>query len=62
MNIRIYQAKYENRKSEIIVAYSDNEAIADALRYEKIYGGIFLLYELDNNFDLLRIVADEYIN
>ena len=51
-----YEADYEDDNFEIIYAYNDNEAIEEAKKYESEHGMIVNLYEVDENYERVRMI------
>ena len=52
----MYKAEYEDEEFEIIYADNDNEAMEDAVSYEDEHGIVFNLFELDENYNEIRMV------
>lgn len=54
---RIYKAEYEDEEMEVF-SYCDNdeEAMKEAESYEKEHGIVFNLFELDENYDVIRTI------
>ena len=52
----MYKAEYEDEEFEIIYANSDNEAMNEADKYESEHGIVFVLFEIDENYDEIRTV------
>lgn len=52
----MYEAVYEDEEFEIIYAANDNEAMKEADKYESEHGIIFNLYEIDEDYDEVRMV------
>lgn len=52
----MYKAEYEDENFEIIYANDDREAMTEAIKYEDEHGIIFNLFEIDKNYDEIRMV------
>lgn len=53
----IYRADYADEDQiAVFEADTDDDAIQEALSYEKEYGTLFNVFEVDENYDVIRTV------
>ena len=52
----MYKAVYEDEEFEIIYADNENEAMKEAESYEDEHGIVFNLFEIDENYNEIRMV------
>ena len=52
----MYKAEYEDDNFEIITADKDSEAIEVAETYESEHGIIFNVYEINNDYENIRMI------
>lgn len=52
----MYKAEYEDENFEIIYADNDTAAMKEAENYEKIHGIVFNLFEIDENYNEIRMI------
>lgn len=53
---KIYKAEYEDDEIEVFDCDNDTEAMSEAFEHEKKHGILFNLYEVDENYDTVRMV------
>lgn len=54
--MKTYKAEYADENFEIIYADNDVEAMTEASQYEEEHGIIFNLYEINENYEEIRMV------
>ena len=54
--LKMYKAEYEDEEFEIIYANNDNEAMKEADVFESVHGIVFVLFEIDENYDEIRTI------
>ena len=52
----MYKAEYEDEEFEIIYAENDKEAMKEAESCEDEHGIVFNLFEIDENYNEIRMV------
>lgn len=53
---KIYKAEYEDDEIEVFDCDNDTEAMSEAFEHEKEHGTLFNLYEVDENYDTVRMI------
>lgn len=51
-----YKAEYADENFEIFYADNDSQAIENAVDYEKEHGIVFNLFEINENYDEVRMI------
>jgi len=51
-----YKAEYADENFEMLFAENDREAFEEAQEYEKDHGTIFNIFEIDEDYDVVRTV------
>lgn len=53
---KTYKAEYADENFEVFQCDNDREAIQEAESYESEHGVVFNVYEVDENYDVLRMI------